>query len=194
MHGEPFPPDPTVRAEKAHPRVIVLMGVSGSGKSTIGRRLSRTLGWPFRDADSFHPAANIEKMSKGLPLDDRDRGPWLEAIAAWIDAHRAGATHAIVSCSALKRHYREVVIGRRSDVRLVYLQGSFSLIADRLSRRKDHFMPPALLASQFETLEVPSPEEGALTIPVRLTPKRVVERIIRAYDLPVSEMIAERAD
>lgn len=185
---------PPASAVTARPRVIVLMGVSGSGKSTIGRRLSRTLGWPFRDADSFHPAANIEKMSKGLPLDDEDRRPWLSAIADWIDAHRAGATNAIVSCSALKRRYRDIVIGSRRDVRLVYLQGSFSLIADRLSRRKDHFMPPELLKSQFDTLENPAPEENALAIPIRLTPKRVVERIIETYELPVGGLIAEEAD
>ena len=165
------------------PSVIVLMGVSGSGKSTTGRRLGLALGWEFRDADSFHPPANIAKMSRGEPLDDADRAPWLAAIAAWIDRHRGERTEAVVSCSALRRRYRDVLVGERPDVGLVYLKGSFALIADRLSRRRGHFMPPALLRSQFEALEEPAREEGALVVPVTMPPKRVVERIIGAYGL-----------
>jgi carbohydrate kinase (thermoresistant glucokinase family) len=171
------------------PRVIVLMGVSGCGKSTTGRYLSRALGWPFRDADTFHPDANIQKMSRGVPLDDEDRMPWLRAIAEWIDGHRTAGTCGIVSCSALKKPYREILIGRRSDVALVYLQGSFALISDRLSRRKGHFMPPELLRSQFAALEEPTREELALRIPVRLPPKRVVERILAAFDLPAARRV-----
>src|SRR5690348_13138481 len=116
----------------ATPLVIVLMGVAGSGKSTTGEALSRALGWPFRDADSFHPAANIEKMRRGLPLDDEDRAPWLAAIAAWIDERRARGEPGIVSCSALKRAYRQRIIGTREDVRLVYLTGDGGLIGRRL--------------------------------------------------------------
>lgn len=165
------------------PRVIVLMGVSGCGKSTTGKRLAGALGWPFRDADTFHPQSNIAKMASGIPLDDHDRAPWLAAIAAWIDAHRADGTCGVVSCSALRRRYRAVLIGGRSDVGLVYLKGSLALIGDRLSRRRGHFMPPALLKSQFETLEEPAPEERALHVPVRLPPKRVVERIVTSFGL-----------
>ena len=172
------------------PRIIVLMGVSGCGKTTTGKRLAAALGWPFRDADEFHPEANIAKMASGQPLDDADRAPWLAAIAAWIDRQRAAQTSGIVSCSALKRRYREVLIGQRSDVQLVHLEGSIALIGDRLARRKGHFMPPALLRSQFEALEAPSPDEGALAVPVRLPPKRVVEHIIVACALtPVRRVL-----
>lgn len=165
------------------PQVIVLMGVSGSGKSTTARRLSIALDWPFRDADTFHPEANIAKMSAGQPLTDEDRAPWLDAIAAWIDEHRRNGTRGIVTCSALKRRYRDVLVGDRPDVGLVYLKGSFTLIADRLSRRRGHFMPPALLKSQFDALEEPEPEERALVVSVRLPPKIVVERITSSFTL-----------
>ena len=118
------------------PLVVVLMGVAGSGKSTVGEALSRALGWPFRDADSFHPPANVEKMSRGVPLTDADRAPWLAAIAAWIDERREAGKPAIVSCSALKRAYRQRIVGERDRVRLVYLHGDIGLIGARLSRRQ----------------------------------------------------------
>lgn len=166
------------------PLVILLMGVSGSGKSTTGKRLSSTLGWPFRDADSFHPQANIDKMSRGIPLTDEDRAPWLAAIAAWIDERCRSNEPVIVSCSALKRTYRKVLRdGHMGDVGLVYLQGSFALISDRMSRRRKHFMPVSLLKSQFSILEEPARAERALIVPVRLSPKKVVERIVGAFDL-----------
>lgn len=170
-------------AHRGPPSVIVLMGVSGCGKSTTGKRLSAALDWPFRDADTFHPPANIAKMTAGEPLNDDDRLPWLIAIAAWIDEHRRNGTRAIVSCSALRRRYRDVLIGERPDVSLVYLKGSFALIADRLSRRRGHFMPPELLKSQFDALEPPMAEERALVVSVRLPPKVVVEQITMAFGL-----------
>ena len=173
--------------DSGEPRVIVLMGVSGSGKSTIGKRLGEVLGWTFRDADSFHPQANIDKMSRGQPLTDEDRRPWLAAIAAWIDDRLATGEHGIVSCSALKRDYRRALLGGRRQVGLVFLRGDFALIADRMSRRRGHFMPPSLLESQFRTLEEPAPEERALVVPIWLSPRKVVESIVRAYGLtPVS--------
>lgn len=175
LHVGPFA---TLPAMKAAPRIIVLMGVSGCGKTTTGKRLATALGWPFRDADSFHPPANIAKMASGQPLDDHDRAPWLAAIAGWIDTQRASNESGIVSCSALKRRYRDVLIGERPDVQLVYLMGSLALIGDRLSRRKGHFMPPALLRSQFEALEAPAADEQALAISIRLPPKRIVTEII----------------
>jgi gluconokinase len=159
--------------------VILLMGVAGCGKTTTGQRLSRALGWDFRDADSFHPAANVDKMSRGVPLTDEDRWPWLAAIAAWIDERRAGG-NAIVSCSALKRSYRDKLLVGRPDVQLVFLKGSQSLINDRMSRRKDHFMPASLLASQFETLEEPMVDEQALVVEITMSPPRIVERIIKS--------------
>lgn len=165
-------------------RIIVLMGVSGCGKSTTGAGLSKATGWPFRDADSFHPPANIEKMSRGLPLTDEDRGPWLAAIGAWIDTQLGAGAPGIVSCSALKRAYRRQIIGARRGVRLVYLKGDLELIAARLQGRKNHFMPAALLRSQFEALEEPRTEERAVVVPVGLSPRRVIDAIVDGLGLP----------
>jgi gluconokinase len=164
------------------PVVVVLMGVSGCGKSTIGSGLSQALGWPFRDADSFHPPGNIEKMSRGVPLEDADRWPWLAAIAQWIDARNAAGAAGIVSCSALKRAYRERIVGAREGVRLVYLAGDMALIADRLAQRTDHFMPPALLRSQFDALEEPSTAEHPLIVDIALPPQELVTAIIAGLD------------
>jgi carbohydrate kinase (thermoresistant glucokinase family) len=162
----------------APPLVIVLMGVSGCGKSTVGAELSRRLGWPFRDADSFHPPANIAKMSRGTPLGDADRAPWLDAIARWIDDRLAHGAPGIVSCSALKRAYRERIVDARPRVALVHLEGEIALIAGRLAKRTGHFMPPALLASQFEALEAPQPEERPVVVSIVETPARIAARIV----------------
>ena len=121
--------------------IVVVMGVSGSGKTTIAALLAGRLRWEFEDADGFHPAANIEKMHRGVPLTDEDRGPWLQAIAAWIDETRRAGRHGVVACSALKRSYRDVLVGARRDVRLVYLKGEEALIARRVAARHGHFMP-----------------------------------------------------
>jgi len=159
---------------------IVVMGVSGAGKSTVGRIVAERLGCPFRDADSFHPKANIEKMSRGAPLTDEDRWPWLQAIASWIAEHRAAGTTCVVTCSALKRAYRDIVTNKQNgDVRLVYLKGDFDLIAARLKARKGHFMPPALLQSQFAALEEPAPDEHALTVPIDATPEEIAEEVLK---------------
>ena len=165
------------------PLAIVLMGVSSSGKSTTGHRLSELLGWPFRDADSFHPPANIAKMSRGIPLEDSDRWPWLDAIAAWIDHELAERQSVVVSCSALKRSYRRRLVRDRSDVRLVFLQGSFELIRQRMAARRDHFMPVSLLENQFEVLEEPSADENALVVSVALPVERVAHIIIAELGL-----------
>ncbi len=165
------------------PRVIVLMGVAGAGKSTVGEALSAALGWPFRDADSFHPPANVEKMSRGLPLDDADRAPWLAAIARWIDGRLAAGEPGIVSCSALKRAYRQRIIGARDGVRLVYLAGDRELIAGRLAARKGHFMPASLLDSQLATLEEPGPEERPIVVSVLPPPSEVAGAVIAALGL-----------
>ena len=137
---------------------IVVMGVSGAGKSTVGQLIAARLDCPFRDADSFHPPANIAKMSSGAAADRRrTAGRGSRAIAAWIAEHRAAGTTCVVTCSALKRAYRDIVTdAQRADVRLVYLKGDFDLIAARLAARKGHFMPPALLQSQFDALEEPA--------------------------------------
>jgi carbohydrate kinase (thermoresistant glucokinase family) len=164
-------------SEKA-PLVIVLMGVSGSGKSTVGAELSRMLGWPFRDADSFHPPANIDKMSRGVPLTDADRWPWLDAIAQWIDDRLSHCAPGIVSCSALKRAYRRRIVGGRARVGLVYLKGEIGSIAARLAARTGHFMPAALLASQFEALEEPEPDERPVIVSIEEPPARIAATIV----------------
>jgi carbohydrate kinase (thermoresistant glucokinase family) len=167
------------------PVVIVLMGVSGSGKSTIGGELSRMLGWPFRDADSFHPPGNIEKMKSSIPLADEDRWPWLDAIGTWIDERLARREPGIVSCSALKRAYRARIGAKRQGVRLIYLLGSQDMIAARLAARKGHFMPAELLASQFTALEEPGPEERALVVGIAMPPLYLARSIVDKLRLPV---------
>ena len=146
--------------------VIILMGVSGSGKSTVGAMLAQRLHWEFADADWFHPASNVDKMHKGIPLTDEDRWPWLDAIAAWIDKIRRAGGHGVIACSALKRRYRDVLIGDRSDVHLVYLKGDETLIARRMATRHEHFMPPTLLHSQFAALEEPDVDEMPITVSI----------------------------
>ena len=172
--------------------VIVLMGVSSSGKSTIGLRLAQLLHWPFRDADSFHPPANIAKMSRGIALDDADRWPWLDAIAAWIDAQLAQGQSGLVSCSALKRSYRRRLVRDRTDVRLVYLQGNFALIGERMQRRRDHFMPLSLLKNQFDVLEEPTPEENALNVSIAQPAEAVTQTIIAALGLASASQTPSR--
>jgi gluconokinase len=166
------------------PHAIVVMGVAGSGKTTIGQALAERLSFEFRDGDEFHPAKNVEKMRAGIPLDDSDRAPWLAAIAAWIDEVRAAGRHGIVACSALKRAYREVLVGKRRDVRLVYLKGSQDLIAGRMAARRGHFMPASLLASQFATLEEPRDEEGAIVVSIASEPPEIVAAIVANLHAP----------
>ena len=158
---------------------IVVMGVSGAGKSTVGKLIAAQLDCPFRDADSFHPPANIAKMASGVPLTDEDRQPWLQAIADWIGEHRAAGTTCVVTCSALKRSYRDLVTGNQcADLRLVYLKGDMALIEARLKARKGHFMPPALLRSQFDALEEPRADERAIVVSIDATPEEIAARAI----------------
>ncbi|MBC4014200.1 gluconokinase [Siccirubricoccus deserti] len=154
------------------------MGVSGSGKSTIGPLLATALGVDFADADAFHPAANVAKMSRGQPLTDADRWPWLDAIGAWLDAR--GAAGGVVTCSALKRSYRDRLRAGRPAVRLLHLSGEAALIMARQAAREGHFMPPSLMASQFAALEPPAPEEGAITLSVAATPEAILAAALEA--------------
>ena len=160
------------------PAVLVVMGVSGSGKTTIAVLLAELLDWELADADSFHSAANVRKMRSGIPLTDEDRWPWLHAIAAWIDETRRAGRRGVVTCSALKRSYRKILINGRQDVRLVYLKGDAELIGRRMARRHGHFMPSTLLQSQFDTLEEPGPDENPITVSVAAEPKTIAARIL----------------
>jgi gluconokinase len=162
--------------------VLILMGVSGSGKSTVGAMLAQRLQWEFADADWFHPASNVDKMHKGIPLTDEDRWPWLHAIAAWIDKMRCSGGHGVVTCSALKRRYRDILIGDRSDVRLVYLKGDETLIARRIATRHEHFMPPSLLHSQFAALEEPGADEMPITVSIEPQPREIVDQVLAALN------------
>src|SRR6516162_3922414 len=141
------------------PVIVVMMGVSGSGKSTIAALLAAALGCQFQEGDDLHPRANVEKMRSGTPLTDADRRPWLHKIAGEIDGWRARGECGVLTCSALKRSYRDIIIGDRRNVVLVYLRGSRELIHQRMVARHGHFMPVALLDSQFATLEEPTPDE-----------------------------------
>jgi carbohydrate kinase (thermoresistant glucokinase family) len=156
---------------------IVLMGVSGAGKSTIGVRLAQKLHREFLEGDSFHPLANVEKMSRGAPLDDDDRLPWLTAIAAAIDAARQAGRQLVVTCSALKRSYRTILSAGHDDVAFVYLRGGRELIAERLALRAGHFMPPKLLDSQFAALEEPAGDERPVIVAIEDTPDQIVSAL-----------------
>ena len=160
------------------PCALVVMGVSGSGKSTIADKLAEHLGWRYEDGDRFHPASNVAKMSAGDPLTDEDRRPWLQAISDEIDRVCRAGEHAVIACSALKRAYRDILVHGRSDVRIVFLDGTQELIANRLAQRKGHFMPPGLLASQFKTLEPPGPDEKPVTASIDASVDAVVEDIV----------------
>lgn len=162
---------------------LIVMGVSGSGKSTVAEGLAARLGWPFLEGDTLHPAANVAKMAAGAPLTDDDRWPWLEAIAAWIGAREAEGRCSISSCSSLKRVYRDLLRKGAPRVRFVHVAGDQAVLAARLARRQGHFFPPRLLASQFATLEPPRPDEDAVTVELTLTPEAQVEAALKALGL-----------
>lgn len=169
--------------EKEIPCALVVMGVSGSGKSTIAEKLAERLDWVFEDGDSFHPASNVAKMRAGHPLTDEDRWPWLQAIADEIDRVCKAGERAVIACSALKHAYRDILVHGRRDVRIVFLRGTQALIADRLARRKGHFMPAGLLDSQFKTLEPPEKSEHPVTVSIDASVETIVEDIMRQLNL-----------
>lgn len=161
-------------------RIVLLMGVSGSGKTTVGQLLAQQLGWPFRDADTFHPPANIAKMSVGIPLTDADRAPWLAAIRDYLNQCLAAGVSAVITCSALKAAYRQTIITDPQHIRLVYLKGSRELLTKRLAARRGHFMKVNMLESQLDDLEEPS---DALTVDVTPPPAAIVATIRTALAL-----------
>lgn len=144
--------------------IVLVAGVSASGKSTVGAALAQRLGWAFEDGDSLHPAANIAKMRAGIPLTDDDRRPWLQAIGAWMDEHTAAGESVVVACSALKRSYRDLLRRGRPEMRIVLLQVSSAILESRLKERPGHFFSPSLLDSQLAALEPPDPSECVLVV------------------------------
>ena len=170
---------PRVYTRETRPQVLVLIGVSGSGKSTVGRRLARALHCRFYEGDDFHSRANKRKMRAGIPLTDADRWPWLEALRELIAGVLAAGRHGVVACSALKKLYRDHL--RQPGVQFVYLKGSYALFHERLERRRGHFFDPHLLGSQFETLEEP---QDALVIDVDREPDAVVAEILEHVAAP----------
>jgi gluconokinase/shikimate kinase len=163
-------------AKTAQQPVLVIMGVSGSGKSTVAGVLAGKLGWDLAEGDDLHPEANVAKMHSGQALSDEDRWPWLGIIAQWIREHTDAGTPAIITCSALKKKYRDVLRGE--GVVFVFLQGSKDRISDRLASRHGHFMPPSLLESQFEALEEPTEDENYISLCVSASPAEEADEVI----------------
>ncbi|MDN7696774.1 gluconokinase [Burkholderia cenocepacia] len=157
--------------------ILIAMGVSGAGKSLIGEMLAERLSCSYIDGDAFHSAANKEKMHHGIPLTDEDRWPWLRTIRAAIEEKQRAGETAVFTCSSLKRSYREVLRGTDTDVRFVYLKGSFEVLQERLKSRTGHFFDPSLLKSQLDTLEEPGPDE-AIEVSIELTPEQIVDQVM----------------
>jgi len=154
---------------------FIVMGVSGCGKSSIGKALAENLGWDFHDADDFHPPANVAKMASGIPLDDSDRAPWLDSLHDLISSSLTQNRPGVLACSALKERYRQQLMKGNDGVQLVYLKGSYDLIWSRMIARKDHWMKPHMLQSQFTTLEEPA---NALTVDISLSIDEIVQDIL----------------
>jgi carbohydrate kinase (thermoresistant glucokinase family) len=155
------------------------MGVSGVGKTTVGKCLAERMGARFLEGDRFHPPENIEKMKRGEPLTDADRQPWLERLAAELDASRARGESVVLACSALRRRYRDILRAGHDDVDFVFLHADQAVIQQRLDARRDHFMPPSLLDSQFAALEAPGPDERAIVVDAAQPPEAIVETVLQ---------------
>jgi gluconokinase len=171
---------------------LIVMGVTGSGKTTVATEVARRLGWEFTEGDDHHPAANVAKMRAGHPLDDDDRRPWLLELAAWIGAHEAEGRSCVLTCSALKRSYRDLLREGHPSVWFAHVAGPQELITDRVSRREGHYMPPSLVPSQFATLEPLEPDEPGRLVPASGSPEQVVDELLadlaedRGIQLPSS--------
>ncbi|HEY9025241.1 MAG TPA: gluconokinase [Burkholderiaceae bacterium] len=165
------------------PLVLVLMGVSGSGKTTVAKLIADRLDWAFEEGDALHPPANVAKMAAGHPLDDDDRAPWLAKVADWVDARLDAGQSGVITCSALKRKYRALIDRRGERVEFVFLHGSRELIASRLATRQGHFMPSSLLDSQFETLEEPGADEPVIRVEIEGPPEAIADAVMNALGL-----------
>jgi len=163
--------------------LVVVMGVSGSGKTTVARGIAAAMGWEFAEGDDFHSAANVAKMASGHPLTDDDRWPWLRAIGAWLTEHEQAGRNAVVTCSALRRVYRDLLREDRPDVRFCHVEADATLIKDRVEHRTGHYMPPSLLPSQLATLEPLQPDEPGVAVSVAGTPEAIIERALKALGL-----------
>jgi len=162
---------------------LVIMGVSGSGKTTVAELIAKRLGWPFMEGDRLHPKANVEKMRQGIPLTDADRAPWLDRIGEELKRWAAERRSGVMTCSALKRAYRDRIRSARPDVRFVYLKGSLALIEARVAARHHEYMPASLLQSQFDTLEEPAPDEPVVTVDAGASPEAEAAAAIGALGL-----------
>ena len=164
----------------ASPIILIVMGVSGSGKTTVAALLAGRLNWQFQEGDALHSPANVDKMHHGVALTDADRLPWLDSIAALVDRWSAEGVCGIITCSALKRAYRARIQAGRPAVEFIYLRGARALVSARITQRMGHYMPPSLLASQFETLEEPGADEPVITVDIGGSPDQIVEAILAA--------------
>jgi gluconokinase len=173
-------------------RHVVVMGVSGSGKTTVAQGISEVTGLPYGEADAFHPPANIAKMSAGIPLDDDDRWPWLRELSAWMAAQAAEGRSTVIACSALKRAYRDVLRAGPPRLQFVHLAGSAELIRERMAHRSGHFMPVTLLVSQLATLEPLGDDEDGIVLDIGLPPDELVEEAVRRLDLPREHAVQHR--
>ncbi len=162
---------------------IVVMGVSGAGKSTTGEALARRLGWPFTEGDAFHPQSNVEKMHAGIALTDADRAPWLQKLAEELGRHQALGQSSVMGCSSLKRAYRDILRSGAPRVRFVHVHGTRAVLADRLAHREGHFFPPKLLDSQLAALEELAPDEDGAVVDMQLAVEAQVDRALRLLDL-----------
>jgi carbohydrate kinase (thermoresistant glucokinase family) len=163
--------------------VLVVMGVSGCGKSTVAGLLSERLDWPFMEGDSLHPEANVAKMAAGQPLTDEDRWPWLEQVADWVEDRLGAGEDGIITCSALKRSYRDTIRRGSDAVVFVHLTGERSTLEERMRGRSGHFMPASMLDSQLATLEDPEPDEPSLRVPIEQSPDRIADQVVTELDL-----------
>jgi gluconokinase len=170
--------------EPRTPVAVVLMGPAGVGKTTTAQLLAARLGWPLAEGDRFHPQANIDRMSRGVALTDADRAPWLAGIRDWITQQAEAGRNVVVTCSALKRSYRDILRGARADVRFVQLLADQQLVASRMLGRRGHFMPASLLDSQFATLEALQPDETGVRVTADKPPDQVMQLVLAALDLP----------
>ena len=179
----PATPDDSPAASKADPDVVIVMGVSGSGKSTIAKGISTVMGWEFAEGDAFHSEANVAKMASGQPLTDEDRWPWLESIGDWISGKEAAGESAVVTCSALRRVYRDLLRRDRPHVRFLHLEAPSDLIQDRMEHRPGHYMPPSLLPSQLATLEPLEEDEPGVAVTNEGTAAQVLDRCLVSLGL-----------